>query len=255
LVDDCAKRDFLHVGYHFGVHPTAALFEVKNRSLVVIAATAPGAMGLPADKRLVRLDVAFQHFEAISFFHQLPYLMTNPPRCFIRDAARSLQLLAAHAVSGRNKQIDRIEPSLQRRVTVMEDRPCARIDMVAAMRAREGAAVGDLMIRRIFVALRADVAQPEADIHDSRQATVVARELGEEFLDRKGLYGTGLLSDLAGAFSLACHFSGTLMLLCIGHPRTCVKGIIPQTLPSPVTMWQSSLELAVSATRKGGTIW
>jgi hypothetical protein len=44
--------------------PTA-LFEPEHGSLVVIATPPPSTVGFPADKRLVRLDVAFQHFEAV----------------------------------------------------------------------------------------------------------------------------------------------------------------------------------------------
>ena len=83
--------------------------------------------------------------------------------------------------------------------------------MVAALRARVGAPLGDLMIGRIFAALRADVTQSVTDIHDLNQASVIIRELGEEFLDRKGLDRTDLLSGLAGAVSLACHFAAVLL--------------------------------------------
>ena len=73
--------------------------------------------------------------------------------------------------------------------------------MVAALRAREGAPVGNLMVGRIFAALRADVAQPEADIHDSRQTSVIVRKLGEEFLDRKSLDGIDLCPLGWGGFA------------------------------------------------------
>ena len=53
------------------------------------------------------------------------------------------------------------------------------------MRAGEGAALREFVECRIFAARDADIPKPVADIHDLVEASVVARELGEEFLDRK----------------------------------------------------------------------
>jgi hypothetical protein len=162
--------------------------------------------------------MALQHFEAISLRHRDAYLMTNPPRCFICDAERAPHLFAADAVARRNKQIDRIEPSLQRRVTVLKDRARAGVDMIAALRARIGAALRELVERRISVALDADMPQPVADIHDPLEASIIGWEPGEELLDRKCLYGTGLFSDLGRAMALARD--GELLPLCIPQSRT-----------------------------------
>jgi hypothetical protein len=79
-----------------------------------------------------------------------------------------------------------------------------------------------------------------ADIHDAFEASVVAGKFGEEFLDRKSLNGTGLFADLAGTVALTladCNNGGTPMPLCIGHLRTCVKGIVPERILGKAWDW------------------
>jgi hypothetical protein len=80
--------------------------------------------------------------ESPSAFRSIPCAIASPPvfydqsaTLFICGAERALHLLAAHAAARSNKQIDRIEPSLHRRVTVLKDRARTRVNMVAALRA------------------------------------------------------------------------------------------------------------------------
>ena len=79
---------------------TAALLDPDHGSLPVIAASTSRAMGFPADKCLVRLDVTFQHFEAIRLFHQFADLMPDAPRSLVRHAERTLHLFAAYTRGG-----------------------------------------------------------------------------------------------------------------------------------------------------------
>lgn len=124
-----------------------------------------------------------QHLETIGLGHQLADLLAHAPRGFVGHAQRPLQLLAAHAVAGRDEQVDGVEPALQRRAAVLKDRAGARVDVVAASGARVGRARGEAMEGRVLAALLADVTQAVSDIHDVSQAGIVIRELAEEVFD------------------------------------------------------------------------
>src|SRR5208337_4887959 len=98
----------------------------------------------------------------------------------IGHAKRPLHLLAAHAVTRRDKEVDRIEPLLQRRPAVLKDGPGTRIKIVAAMRAGKRLTVCELVKRRVFAAFPAYVAQSVTDFHNAGQASVIVRKFGEK---------------------------------------------------------------------------
>jgi hypothetical protein len=56
-----------------------------------------------------------------------------------------------------------------------------------------------------FIAVSADMAQPKADFHNARQASVIVREFSEELVNRKWLNIANSASGLAGANALAGH--------------------------------------------------
>jgi hypothetical protein len=85
-------------------------------------------------------------------------------------------------------------------MAVVEDRSCARIDVEAALRAHKGAARSDLMVCRIFAALSADVPQPVADIHDSRQASSLGNS-AKNFLTEKAWTELGFCPTWLGDFA------------------------------------------------------
>ena len=58
--------------------------------------------------------------------------MTDPPSAIVGHAKRALKLLAANAVTRRDKKIDSIKPRLQRGPAVLENGAGARIEVVAA---------------------------------------------------------------------------------------------------------------------------
>ena len=66
----------------------------------------------------------------------------------------------------RHKEVDGVEPRLQRRPRVLQDRPSARVYMRAALRARIGGTARQLVERRVLAALRALMAKAETDLHD-----------------------------------------------------------------------------------------
>lgn len=131
--------------------------------------------------------MSLEHFETIGLRHKVADLLTDTPRRLIGDAERPLQFLATHAVARRDKEVDRVKPRLQRRAAVLKDRPCARVDMIAASRAGERAATCDLVKGALYAALAADMAKAVADLHNPRQASIVVFELREKVANRKRL--------------------------------------------------------------------
>lgn len=129
--------------------------------------------------------------------------MADAPSRLIGHAKRALEFLAAHAVARRDKEVDRIEPRLKRRAAVLKDRAGAGVDVIAAGGAGEGPASGDLVKGALNAAFAADVAKAIADLHDSRQASIVVLELREEVADRKCLDVAFALCGFrrAGAFT------------------------------------------------------
>src|SRR5690242_89093 len=97
-----------------------------------------------------------------------------------------MQLHAAYAMARRGEQIDRIEPVLQRRARLLEDRAGAGVDVTAAMRAAIGLAVLKAMERSVHDAAHTAVmAKAKSDIHQAFKAGGVIREPLEELADRK----------------------------------------------------------------------
>src|ERR1019366_1620972 len=102
---------------------------------------------ITAHIRLINFDVALEHFKAIGLDHQLADLLTHAPCRFVGHAKRPFQFLAAYAVARRDKQIDRIEPNLERRTGILKDGASGRVNVVATVSAGEGAALLKLVER------------------------------------------------------------------------------------------------------------
>lgn len=96
-----------------------------------------------------------------------------------------------------DKKIDRIEPRLQRGVTILKDHAGARISVVATKGASEGVATGDFMERCLIATRATDVMQAVPNFHDALQASVIICEL------LKRLNITDFASGLAWAFAAA----------------------------------------------------
>src|SRR5690606_18536567 len=100
--------------------------------------------------------------------------------------------LAAHAVARRAEQIDRVEPANQRRPRVLEDGPGGRVHMVSAMGANVGAALRQLVVRRVLGTDGAfEAGATEANLHDVIEAGVFGREALEELANRELRAGRG----------------------------------------------------------------
>lgn len=110
----------------------------------------------------------------------------------------------------RDKQIDRIEPKLERRPGIFKDRASSRVNVVTTSSARIGPAIFHLVERRFLAAFPAYVAHPETHIHDVIKAGLIIGEAFEEVP-----YGKFWCFALAGHASIKALF------------HTYVKGIIP----------------------------
>ncbi len=100
---------------------------------------------MTANISLIKLNMALEHFEPVRLPHKVADLLAHAPRGLVGHAKRALKFLAAHAMARRDEKIDRIEPRLQRRAAILKDRSGARINVVAAMRARKARRSGELM--------------------------------------------------------------------------------------------------------------
>ena len=88
-----------------------------------------------ADVHLVHLDRAVQLHVAV--VHQLvANEREHAPRRLVGDAQFSLQLLGRDAATSAGHEVHRIEPQVQRRGRLVEDRACRRVNVQSACRAR-----------------------------------------------------------------------------------------------------------------------
>jgi hypothetical protein len=69
----------------------------------------------------------------------------------------------------------------------LEDRPDARIDVIAAARAGEGAPPGDPVERRLRAARTADMAHAKALLHDMLETGCLVGKSAEELSDGKSV--------------------------------------------------------------------
>lgn len=81
---------------------------------------------------------------------------------------------------------------LERSPAVLKDRASARVNVMPALRARIGAALGKAMEGHILPALLANMAKPIPHFHDVIQAGRIIGEAGEEIANGKFL-GHGLI--------------------------------------------------------------
>ena len=84
-----------------------------------------------------------------------------------------------------DKEIDRIEPRLQRRARVLKDGASGRIDMVTTSRASPCTAVAHAVECALDAAGLANVAIPEANTKDVVKASFIIGEALEELANAK----------------------------------------------------------------------
>jgi trehalose-6-phosphatase len=113
-----------------GLHFAATLDRARHDMLVVKALAV-----VAADKRLIRLNdtKATKRRIAINLAHELPDLVAHAEGALVGHAKLALQFHGRHAVPRDAEQVHGEEPVLQRRARLLERRPDARIQVVAAV--------------------------------------------------------------------------------------------------------------------------
>src|SRR4051812_19090585 len=96
-----------------------------------------------------------QRLVAILDHELVAYEVRHPPRGLVRDAKLTLKVLGGHRAASARHQVHRVEPKVQRRSRAVEDRPCGRMDVVAARVARPRRPRPDLVELACLLALRA----------------------------------------------------------------------------------------------------
>src|SRR5438270_189560 len=131
----------------------------------------------------------------------------------------------------RDEQIDCIEPNLQGRPRVLKDRPSGRVDVIATGRARERAAVCELVEGAFHAAGAAHMPLAVPDFHDVGETGVVIREAGEKLADSQPpeLVQFGFRCGAAG-FAFSGGHGSLPMAVTVSLSHTCVKGIIPKKM-------------------------
>src|SRR4051794_28842727 len=127
LPDDAADLLAGHGVDVDGADLAAALHQPEDGVLVARAALRGRDAFLAADERLVGLDCVPEAVTAAerakaAIAHGLADAMAQEPRALERDAEQTVELVGADALFGRAKQMERLEPLVERNVAVLENR-------------------------------------------------------------------------------------------------------------------------------------
>src|ERR1019366_1912192 len=157
----------LNVRHGHGHNVTLALYHPKHgrfvRSIDARTPLAPVAPR-PANISFVYLDRIPASERAIVLQHQLvANQICHAPRRFIGDAKFALQLLRGNSATSARHQVHRIEPQMQRRGGLVEDRPRCRMYVMTARLTRPRLA----LLRRFVAGKFRSAAAPMAHRMDS----------------------------------------------------------------------------------------
>lgn len=115
--------------------------------------------------------------------HQLANLMRHAPSRLVGNAGLTLNFLGAHTVLRSRHQEHDMEPRLEGRAGLVEDRPFARVNLMAAIRARVATARFNAVERVLLRAHRAGAPVRVALVKDVIQARSVVGKLLVEFFE------------------------------------------------------------------------
>mgnify|MGYP000707630412 CR=1 FL=1 len=124
------KSFAFHVSLHMSHHLTFSLQHTKNYSFSC-SSTPTLFRTLATDIGLISIDCSRLRRIAISLPHVLTNLRAYTPGRFVGDTQLTLQLLGWNSMAGRNEQIHRITPFLQRHMRGLERSVCHRVNMMA----------------------------------------------------------------------------------------------------------------------------
>lgn len=158
------------------------MLEAHNDSLAR-RATAALTGALAANVSLVNFNMAGKQGFDFALVHLFADFVADPPSGLVGDAQLALELLGGNAVTRGYKEVDRIEPRLQRRPRVLKDGAGGWIDVVATGRAGPSAAIAHAVERAFDAAGLANVTIPEANAEDVFKAGFIIGEALEELAD------------------------------------------------------------------------
>ena len=118
-----------------------------------------------------------------TFVHLLADFVTHPPSSFVGHSKLPLEFFSAYTVACRDKQIDRIEPNLERCSCILKDGACRGIDVIPASRTSPSATVAHSMESAFSAAGPTNVTLTKADLEDKFKASLIVRETFEEIAD------------------------------------------------------------------------
>jgi hypothetical protein len=173
----------------------AATFDhPENRSLALESRLTP----YPLREMFVSVFAAEIRFIKFDFARQFPAIIAqriaksieHAPRGFIGNAQFTSKLFSGDAASGACDQVHRIEPKMQGRGRLVEDRPRSRMQMMAARHTRPRLPLLSCVVtpkRAGFVALRTMrvlAVGRQTIVPKPRQARLIVRELPHELHQR-----------------------------------------------------------------------
>lgn len=184
-MDDIAQACGSRVRDHGGFDRATTFLDTHDCNLA--ARPTSGSANLsaldPADIGFIGLNFARQHPLKVGSGHLSADHVAHAPSSLIGHAKLALKFLATHAVAGRDKEIDRIEPRLKRGASVLKNCASSRIEVVAAGSASPRTTIGQTVEGGLYTAGAADVARAVADIEDVDEASLIIRETLEERAD------------------------------------------------------------------------
>ena len=130
LLNEGAHRVGREVADHAGCYPTFALDGSQDDALSC-RPTSALAWANPADIGIVHFHRFGQWI--VRLLEQHANLFGNSPRRFVGYAQLPLQLLRRHPIFRVGKQIDRVEPRLERGIRLVKDRIGQGMQLVAAV--------------------------------------------------------------------------------------------------------------------------
>ena len=189
------QRGALHVVYDFG-NNVATSFEHSHHDSLSFGPASTFAGVVAADHRFVYLYFVLQNPIAVNESHVLAYFVPHPPSRFVRDAKLPFKLLARDAVPRGGKEIDSVEPKLERRTGALKRSVYRWVNVMSAPLAGVGTLRLDTVPLRLALALWAFVTLPETNIEKVLQARLIRRELCKEAPDTHAFLALALESDL-----------------------------------------------------------
>lgn len=185
--NDRGERRLVRVGNGASPQSAVALQHAEYDRLAprrMTAADPALALLLAAHKGFVDFDVTRERPSIVGIRHVLANLVRHAPCRFVGAADLSFQFLRRNAVARRGHKVHGEEPVRERRAGLFKRCADARIDVVAAILAGIGTALGDAMKRRVSATRRANQRLTAVlNFHDRIQARRVSRVLGLELFE------------------------------------------------------------------------